>query len=116
VLRGEVVKRRLHHVHEFKERHGRGWAVASDAEEVLDAFVLGQVGTLLLDARSSREHVVRPVDHRGLNLGLEAAAEVPLNQALIAAAARTAADVVIVPAASLGGSPVAALLRWDQSS
>lgn len=116
VLRGEVVARRLDRVHEFQERKGRRGAVATSVEEVLDAFVLGQVDTLLLDAASSREQAVRPAEHRGLNLGLETSAEVPLDQALICAAARTAADVVVVPPRVLGGSPAAALLRWDQSS
>jgi 5,10-methylene-tetrahydrofolate dehydrogenase/methenyl tetrahydrofolate cyclohydrolase len=35
---------------------------------------------------------------------------------LVAAAARTSADVAVVGRASLGGEPAAALLRWDESA
>lgn len=115
VLRGEVVNRRLDRVHQYQERRGRGEAVATGTDEVLDAFVIGQVDTLLLDAEASRQQSVRPAEHRGLTLGVDASADVPLDQALIAAAARTAADVVVVPGTALGGAPAAALLRWDQS-
>jgi hypothetical protein len=37
------------------------------------------------------------------------------DQALLAAAARTDADVTTLPTATLGGAAVAALLRWDRS-
>ena len=114
VLRSEVVKRRLGFVRQYQERRGRGDAVATGEREVLDAFVIGQVDTLLLDAVRSREETVRPAEHRGLNLGLDPGETVPLDQALVAAAARTSADVVVVPGRVLEGAAAAALLRWSQ--
>ncbi len=114
VLRAEVVERRLGWVRQYEERRGRGDAVATGTKALLDAFVIGQVGTLLLDPVGSRRENVRPAEHRGLNLGLETGASVPLDQVLVAAAVRTAAEVVIVPGRVLDGAPAAALLRWSQ--
>jgi hypothetical protein len=34
--------------------------------------------------------------------------------ALVAAAARTGAEVAVTRSSTVGGAPVAALLRWDQ--
>jgi hypothetical protein len=36
------------------------------------------------------------------------------DQALIAAACMTDADIAVATAATMGGAPVAALLRWNQ--
>lgn len=114
VLRAEVVGRRLAWVRQYEERRGRGDSVATGADEVLAAFVIGQVGTLLLDPVGSRKVSVQPAEHRGLNLGLDTGAIVPLDQVLVAAAVRTAAEVVVVPGRVLEGAPAAALLRWSQ--
>lgn len=114
VLRAEVVERRLGWVRQYQERRGRGDAVATGSQEVLDAFVIGQVGTLLLDLPGSREQTVQPADYRGLTLGVGVGAILPLDQVLVAAAVRTAADVVVVPGRVLEGAPAAALLRWNQ--
>ncbi len=114
VLRAAVVEHRLSWVRQYQERSGRGDAVSTGAQEVIDAFVIGQVDTLLLDPVHSREETVQPAQHRGLGLGLDAGATVPLDQMLVAAAVRTAADVVVVPGRVLKGAPAAALLRWNQ--
>lgn len=113
VLRAEVVKRRLGWARQYQERRGRGDAVATGRQEVLDAFVIGQVETLLLDVPTSREETVQPADYRGFSLGVGISAILRLDQVLVAAAVRTAADVVVVPGRVLEGAPAAALLRWS---
>jgi hypothetical protein len=111
-----VVSRRLELVHRFKDRLGQGFGAATGVRDVMDAFVTGQVETLLIDPDGAAGFTVVLGDHPGLDLGAVPADE-PLraDQALLAAAVRTDADVTILPAAALGGAPVAALLRWDQS-
>jgi hypothetical protein len=110
------VSRRLELVHRFKDRLGQGSGAATGVRDVMDAFVTGQVETLLIDPGGAAGFTVVLGDHPGLDLGAVPADE-PLraDQALLAAAVRTDADVTILPAAALGGAPVAALLRWDQS-
>jgi release factor family 2 len=112
-----VVKRRLELVHRLKDQLGQGSAVATGVRDVVEAFVRGQVDTLLLDPAETAELEVVVQDHAGLELGA-APADKPLraDQALVAAAVRTDAAVALLPRAVLGGSPVAALLRWDNSS
>lgn len=114
VLRGQVVDTRVEHVHTYQDRRGQQSGVATGTDEVIDAFVRGQVDTLLLDPQGAHEVSVRPADHPGLDVGVEGADDLRGDQALVAAAVRTGAKVVVVPEASLGGEPVAALLRWDQ--
>lgn len=116
VLRERVVSKRLDYVHELQQRSGQGSGVARGYDDVLDAMVQGQVETLLLDPVSAHEHEVRPGDHRGLDLGLDTGATVAADLALVAAAARTAADVVVLPKTVMGGEPATALLRWDSSA
>jgi Bacterial archaeo-eukaryotic release factor family 2 len=114
-LFNHVAARRVEKSHELKDRLGRGEAVATGVREVADAFVRGQVETLLLDPRGAAELKLEPQDHPGLAVGAASMDEpVPADQALLALAALTGADVTISKRAALGGSPVAALLRWDQ--
>jgi Bacterial archaeo-eukaryotic release factor family 2 len=115
VLRDVVVARQLRLVHELKERMGRGESVALGVRDVADAFVRGQVDRLMLDPDAAADFTLRPSDHPGLALGASTPAEeLRADQALIAAACMTDADVTIATAPTMGGAPVAALLRWNQ--
>ncbi|WBQ04044.1 baeRF2 domain-containing protein [Kribbella sp. CA-293567] len=116
-LMAHVVSRRLELAHRLKDQLGQDSAVATGVREVAEAFVRGQVDTLLLDPAEAAEFEVVVREHPGLDLGA-VPADKPLraDQALVAAAVRTSANVAVLPRAVLGGSPVAALLRWDDSS
>lgn len=114
-LMEHVVARRLELVRTLAERTGQGQAAAVGVDEVADAFVRGQVDTLLLDVQAADEVTLDPTAHPGLSLGaVDVRSEVAAGPALVAAAALTGADVAVGPARALGGEPVAALLRWDQ--
>lgn len=116
-LMGEAVSRRLAHAHELEERLGRDHAVATGVADVADAFVRGQVDTLLLDPRAAAEETLSLADHPGLALGsVPPQGPLPVDQALVAAAVLTDARIVVTPAATLKGSPAVALLRWDQEA
>jgi hypothetical protein len=115
VLRDEVVAQQLRLVHELKERMGRGESVAVGMRDVADAFVRGQVDQLLIDPEAAADFTLRPSDHPGLALGANTPdSEIRADQALIAAACMTDADIAVATAATMGGAPVAALLRWNQ--
>jgi hypothetical protein len=92
--------------------------VAIGITDVADAFVRGQVDRLLIDPTAAAGFTVEPDKHPGLALGAvsELPSAIPADRALIATAALTGADVVITRSRTLGGSPAAALLRWDQPS
>jgi hypothetical protein len=113
-LMEHVVARRLELVHRLKDRLGQGFAVATGVRDVADAFVSGQVETLLLDPDASAGLQLVPGEHPGIDLGAVPDEE-PLraDEALLAAAVRTDAEVTTLPQAALGGAPIAALLRWD---
>ena len=112
-----TVARRLRLAHTLKERLGRGQSAATGVADVADAFVRGQVETLLLDPSAAAHVTVDPGRHPGLVLGAAAPDEpVPAHQALVAAAALTGAEVAIARAGTLGGAPAAGLLRWDQTA
>ncbi len=114
-LMEHVVARRLEDVHTLRDRLGMDDAVATGVRDVADAFVRGQVDTLLLDPPAAAELTVDPADHPGLGLGAEQlTGPVRADQALVAAAVSTSAAVSVTPSAAMGGAPVAALLRWDQ--
>jgi Bacterial archaeo-eukaryotic release factor family 2 len=116
-LFNHVAARRVQQSHKLQDRLGRGEAVATGVRDVADAFVRGQVETLLLDLRGAAELTLEPHDHPGLVVGAASVDEpVAADQALLALAALTGADVTISKRAALGGSPVAALLRWDQAA
>jgi hypothetical protein len=114
-LMEHVVGRRLRLVHELRERTGRGEGAVSGVDAVADAFVRGQVATLLIDPAAAAEAQLDPTAHPGLSLG---AVDGPVRAdlGLVAAAARTNAEVSVVGRAALAGEPAAALLRWDQSA
>jgi hypothetical protein len=117
VIRDRVVATTLSAVHELRDRMGQQRAVAVGVQDVTDAFVRGQVHTLLLDPEAARGFEVRPADHPGLVLGASTGDEpVRADLAVVAAACLTDADVVVSRASTLGGAPVAALLRWDQTA
>jgi hypothetical protein len=111
-----VVERRTALADRLREALGRGSGALTGVREVADAFVQGQVETLLLDTAALAEHRLDPAAHPGLEFGgNEVSGEVRADEALIAAAVLTDADIVPLPAAALGGAPVAALLRWTGS-
>ena len=121
-LRGHVVAANLDVLAQLKQRLGerakgassRG---ASGVGEVLDALVVGQVDTLLLDPAAAAETPVTLAEHPGLSLGaVEPSDALPADQVLVALAALTDADVRIERRGTLGGEPVAALLRWDNTA
>jgi hypothetical protein len=115
-LMDHTTQRRLELSHSLKDRLGQSAAVATGVRDVADAFVRGQVDTLLLDPVDAAELTLTPSDHPGLVLGAAPTDRpLPADQALIAAATLTSADVVVSSRAVMAGAPVAALLRWDQS-
>ena len=114
-LAEHAVARRLEAAHTVKDRLGRDYAVASGVKDVADAFVRGQVDTLLLDPPRAAEEELDPSAHPGLALTSGVGQQpVRADLALVAAAALTGACVSVLPDAALAGTPVAALLRWDQ--
>jgi hypothetical protein len=114
-LMDHTTQRRMELSHTLKDRLGRGEAVATGVRDVADAFVRGQVDTLVLDPVEAADLTLTPAEHAGLVLGA-VPTDRPLraDQALVAASALTAADVVVSSRAVMAGTPVAALLRWDQ--
>lgn len=114
-LLDHVVQRRTAVMHRLREALGRGSGAVTGVRDVADAFVKGQVETLLLDAGALAELRLDAAAHPGLQFGaVEVTGDLPADQALVAAAVLTDADVVPLPAAALGGAPVAALLRWTE--
>jgi hypothetical protein len=115
-LFAHTVARRLSLAHELKQRLGRDDSVATGTKDVADAFVRGQVDTLLIDPTAATDLTLDPGRHPGLELGgAPLDRPLPAPAALVAAAALTGADVSVAPAGAMGGAPVAALLRWDQT-
>jgi hypothetical protein len=112
-----AVTRQVELAHRLKDRLGQDSAVATGVAEIAEAFVRGQVETLLLDPDAAAGLRLVVQDHPGLELG-EVPATEPLraDQGLLAAAVRTGAEVGVLPEAALGGVPAAALLRWDSPS
>lgn len=92
----------------------------------MDAARLGRVfqeggpfASVLVDVSRDTETANQQVDLRvraavGVELDNDGASA-RADQILIAAAARTGADVTALPKTAIGGTPIAALLRWDQS-
>ncbi len=114
-LSEHAVARRLQLAHTLKDRLGRDHAVATGVKDVADALVLGQVDTLLFDPAEAAEKELVPGDHPGLALPSSVDHNpIRADLALVAAAVLTDASVSILPSAALAGTPVAALLRWDQ--
>jgi hypothetical protein len=99
----------------LREQNEREGALATGVDEVVDAFVRGQVDTLLIDPPEAAEIEVDVARHPGLSLGDGTpSGPVRADQALIAAAVLTGAAVSINRREALADSPAAALLRWNQ--
>ena len=112
-----TVARRVALAHTLQDRLGSDTAVATGVSDVAEAFVRGQVETLLLDPASAADLTLTPQDFPGLLVGpAPQQAALPADQALVAAAALTGADVAVGSTATFRGAPVAALLRWDQAA
>ncbi|GAB6987465.1 baeRF2 domain-containing protein [Nocardioides pyridinolyticus] len=110
-LGDQVVRRRLERVHALRERLGRGEGAVAGVDDVADAFVKGQVETLLFDPSVAAEAQLDVTAHPGLALPEET---LRADQELVAAAVLTSAEVGVAPAAALAGEPVAAVLRWEE--
>jgi hypothetical protein len=110
------VSRRLELSHLLKDRLGQNFAVATGVRDVADAFVQGQVETLVTDPDTLKQHDLPVKDHPGLSIGVPGDLPVRADLGLLAAAVHTGAEVTTLPQAVMGGAPVAALLRWDQGS
>jgi len=116
-LREQVVTRALGQLHELRDRLGQGTRVATGLTDVVPAFVRGQVDRLYLDPAAAAEYDLAVADYPGLSLGaITSTGELRADRALIAAACLTDADLVIAHTSRLVGTPVAAILRWDQQS
>lgn len=77
----------------------------------------GQVDTLLVVPQAAADLTVDLAAHPGLVLPAAGTDHrLPADQALVAAAVTTAAQVRVAPSAALGGTPAAALRRWDQDT
>lgn len=113
--RDAAIAARLRRVHEYEEREGRGSGAADGVRAVLDAMVQGQVETLLVAPDVAATHRVRSGDVPGLTLpsAVDPAEELRADQVLVAAAARTDADVCVTGPQVLPADGAAALLRWD---
>ena len=115
-LTEHVVTRRVSLVHDLQERRGRDYAVATGIDAVAEAFVRGQVETLLIDPNAAAETTLDIASHPGLELGAESFdGPVRSDLALVAAAVLTDAAVSVASQRTLGGVPAAALLRWDDA-
>ena len=102
---------------QLAEASGRGQGEAAvGVRDVLDAFVRGQVDTLVLDPSAVTGERVHPGEFEGLVLPSPAAdaEELPADRVLLAAAALSDAQVAVLPAGLVPTEPVAALLRWAQ--
>jgi hypothetical protein len=116
-LLDHTVARRLELTHTLQDRLGSDTAVATGVSDVAEAFVRGQVETLLLDPAAAGDLSLTPQDFPGLMVGpAPQQAELPADQALVAAATLTGAQVSVGSTATFLGAPVAALLRWDQTA
>lgn len=97
---------------------GQGAGAARGIDEVVDAFVRGQVERLVIDLQRAHELTVDPKQHPGLPVAAEEAGPQPADRVLLAAAAATDAEVTVMPAEAIPGADhgggVAAILRWDQ--
>ena len=113
VLRGRLITSRLERLHELGQQLGRGDRMAVGIGDVAEAFVRGQVDTLYLDPHTSAEHELDPAAYPGLAFGaVEPTGPLRADQAMVALACLTSADVITAGTEHLFGTPVAAVLRW----
>jgi len=116
VLRGRLITDRLQRLHELGQQLGRGTRVAVGVNDIAEAFVRGQVDTLYLDPHQAAEHELDPAAYPGLALGaVVLSGPVRADLVFVAAACLTSADVITAGTDHLFGTPVAAVLRWDQT-
>jgi hypothetical protein len=94
---------------------GRHRGVAVGSVDVLEALVRRQVEELVLDLDQAGSATVHPVDFPGLDLPdpARSAPEVPADRVLVAAAARSDAEVSLLPGDLIPDHGVAAILRWE---
>lgn len=117
VLAGEVVSRRTELAHRLEQGLGRGDAAVAGVGAVADALVRGQVETLVVDPAALSEVTLNPNDFPGLAFGgPEPSRPLRADQALVAAAVATDAEVTTLPSIAMQREPVAAILRWDQGA
>lgn len=114
-LAGEVVRRRTALAHRVSEALGRGDTGVAGVDAVAGALVRGQVETLVFDPSALSDARLDPADHPGLSFGgPEPLAPLRADEALLAAAVATDAEVATLPSIALGRQPVAAILRWTE--
>lgn len=99
-------------VERLEQATGQGGGAARGLDDVLDAFVRGQVERLVIDLDAAREMSVDPSSHSGLPVDHKGTQ--PADRVLLAAAAATDAEVTVMPREAVGGDGIAALLRWEQ--
>jgi len=116
-LRAQVVERALGELHELRDRLGQGTRVATGVPDVAAALVRGQVERLYLDPAAAADVDLAITDHPGFTVGaITSTGELRADRALLAAACLTDAEAVITHTSRLFGTPVAAILRWDQEA
>lgn len=96
----------------LEERLGQGRGAVVGLDKVLDAFVKGQVETLVVDLDAVAEETVKVNDHPGLAVP-GVADDQPVRADLVLVAAALGTDAEVRPAPHGRDESVAALLRWD---
>lgn len=113
VLSERATVARVASSHELSERLGRGNGAVTGINDVADAFVQGQVESLLLDPAETGNQQLTPAEHPGLEFnGVSSIERVRADLGLVAAAARTGAEMTVLPRRAMYGATAAALLRW----
>jgi len=99
----------------LEAQSGQDHAIARGLRSVMMSLERGQVERLVLDLHSAHEQTVAPHDYPGVELPAAAAeaGRLAADQALVAVGAMTDASLTVLPASSIGGDGVAALLRWE---
>lgn len=116
---GQQIAQERQQVNErLAEQSGRDHAIARGLRNVLMALERGQAERLVLDLVGAHEQSVAPSDYPALELPPAAtkAGRLAADQVLVAAGAMTDASLTLLPADSIGGDGIAALLRWEDQS
>jgi hypothetical protein len=106
---------RQHVIDRLEEQSGQDHAIARGLRNVMLSLERGQVERLVLDLDSAHEQTVDPSDYPAIELPSAAArrGRVAADRVLVAAGALTDASLTVLPASSIGGDGIAALLRWQ---
>lgn len=105
---------RQHVTDRLEEQSGQDHAVARGLRNVMQSLERGQVERLVVDLDSAHEQTVDPADYPGIELPSAAKrGRVAADQVLVAVGALTDASLTLLPASSIGGDGIAALLRWE---